>query len=314
MNESIPRPSSQHGIGLFLRGMAMGVADLIPGVSGGTIALITGIYDELIHSISNLHPRLLLQIRKRGWVAFWRESNGSFFLLLLSGIATSVIAFSSLLHFLLEEHRTFLFSFFFGLVAFSVPMVAREVVKWNFKIIGVGIFGCAIAFGIGSLPAMTVEPGMAYLVLCGSIAACAMILPGISGSFILLLLGVYPQVIAALKSFDLMRIMAVGIGAVIGLLLFSRVLKIALERYHSFILSLLSGFLLGSLQSLWPWKVPLALLHTHSDGRETWSTMNAFPPADDLALIGACSGFCIAGGLLVLGLQRWSQVKNHSAL
>ena len=300
-----------HGVGLFLKGMAMGAADLIPGVSGGTIALITGIYDELIQSISNLHPRLLVQLKQNGWKQFWNEANGSFFLLLLSGIATSVLAFSSLLHFLLEEHRTFLFSFFFGLVAFSVPMIAREVKEWNLKTIGIGILGTVIAFGIGSLPAMTVDPGLGYLVLCGSVAACAMILPGISGSFILLLLGVYPHVIGALKSFDVVRIAAVGIGAVVGLLLFSRVLKLALERHHSVILSLLAGFLLGSLQSLWPWKEPLTLLYTHSDGRETWSMINALPPAGDLALIIACVGFCVAGGLLVHGLQRWSQGKKH---
>ena len=196
------RSGMKRHLGIFLRGMAMGAADLVPGVSGGTVALITGIYDDLLHSISAVSLGLVDTWKNEGFQGVLRALNAPFLVALVAGIGTSIIALSGFLHHLLEHHKAALFAFFFGLVAASIPMVGREITQRNATITALFIAGAAITFGVGSLPPLQVEPSLAYLFACGAIAACAMILPGISGSFILLLLGVYSAVIGALKELD----------------------------------------------------------------------------------------------------------------
>ena len=286
-------------LGIFLRGMAMGAADLVPGVSGGTIALITGIYDDLLQAISSFSPGLVKTFKSEGIPGLWKAINGTFLVALAAGIGTSIVGLSGTLHHLLEFHKAALFAFFFGLVAASIPMVAREVQRWNVATGVLFLVGAAITFGVGSLPPLQVTPSLFYLFFCGSLAACAMILPGISGSFILLLLGVYSPVISALKGLDLVVIATVGAGAVSGLLGFSRGLKSLLHRARNSVMATLSGFLLGSLQALWPWKENALLLYTHSDGRETWLQSNAWPTGD----WHSCILFAAVGAVLVGGLQ-----------
>ena len=287
-------------LGIFARGLAMGAADLVPGVSGGTVALITGIYDELLKAISSFDLSLVSTWKEGGAKAVWQQINGSFLAALALGIGTSIIALSGVLHYLLEHERIGLYSFFFGLVGTSIPLIGREVVERNVWSVGAFILGALITFSIGSLPPMTVTPGYFYLFFCGAIAACAMILPGISGSFILLLLGVYSHVIGAIKSLDVLTVMVVGAGAVSGLLGFSRLLKGWLEQSRNTIMALLSGLLLGSLQALWPWKENAILLYTHSDGRETWLQSNLWPELSELTTPMI---WFAAGGLLVSGIQ-----------
>jgi len=288
-------------LGIFLRGMAMGAADLVPGVSGGTVALITGIYDKLLQSISAVSLGLVSTWKNEGIQGVWKALNAPFLIALAAGIGTSIVTLSGLLHHLLEHHKAGLFAFFFGLVAASIPLVGREITQRNATTAALFIAGAAMTFGVGSLPPLQVEPSLVYLFACGAVAACAMILPGISGSFILLLLGVYSTVIGALKAFDLLLIATVGAGAICGLLGFSKGLKSLLARARNQVMAALTGLLLGSLQALWPWKENAILLHTHSDGRETWLQTNAWPDSGALLMCLACAA---AGVGLVVALQR----------
>jgi putative membrane protein len=239
---------------------------------------------------------------RNGFKATWKQANASFIAALVGGVLTSVALLSKLLHHLLVNEKEALYAFFFGLVAASIPLVGKTVGRWKTSHIGMAILGTAIAAVITSLPISTGSNGPLFLGICASIAACAMILPGISGSFILLLLGAYGAVIGALKDFDLLRIGAIAGGAIMGLLGFSKLLQKLLDKARSQTLALLTGFLLGSLQALWPWKKTLSLLYTHSDGRETWSQSNTWPDATDILL--SCAGFVLLGILVVTGLSR----------
>ena len=294
-------------IGLYLRGMAMGAADLVPGVSGGTIALITGIYYELLSSISAIHPRMILQVFKGEWRTIWHAINGNFLVVLALGIGTSILGLSNLLHHLLEQHSTLLYCFFFGLVSASIPFVGREIKIRNARTAFAFAAGTVIAFGISSLPISQTEPSALYLFGAGAVAACAMILPGISGSFILLLLGAYATVIGAVKSLDFARIAIIGGGVITGLLLFSKLLKWTLQRHYNVLLALLTGFLFGSLRAIWPWKENVELLYTHSDGRETWSEALAWPIGLSGASLGLALVCALSGIVLVALMNQFSQ-------
>lgn len=233
----------------------MGAADVVPGVSGGTIAFITGIYEELLRSIKGINFGLIRTLRNEGLAAAWKQANGTFLLTLFAGIAVSILTLSKVITRLLETHAHLLWAFFFGLVVASVWLVGKQVKGWNWKPILGLIGGTALAYWITTLPPFSPSGEVWYLFICGAIAICAMILPGISGSFILLLLGAYSTFMTALAEGDLLRVGALGAGALLGLLLFSRVLTWAFERAHDLILAILTGFLIGSLNKLWPWKV-----------------------------------------------------------
>ena len=289
---------------IWLKGMAMGAADLVPGVSGGTVALIAGIYDELLSTIAALRIGLVTDLFRHGLRATWKAANASFMLALAGGIFTSIAVLSNLLHHLLVHNKEALYAFFFGLVAASVPLVGRTFGRWSARHLVLALLGTAIAAAITSLPVSSGSDGPFFLAACASIAACAMILPGISGSFILLLLGAYGAVIGALKDLDFLRIGAIAGGALIGLLGFSRLLQKLLTKARAQTLALLTGFLLGSLQALWPWKKALGLLYTHSDGRETWSQTNAWPAAESSDLLLSCAGFALLGAIVVIVLSR----------
>ena len=285
----------------------MGAADLVPGVSGGTIALITGIYDELLSSISAIHPRMILQVFKGEWRTIWHAINGNFLVVLALGIGTSILGLSNLLHHLLEQHSTLLYCFFFGLVSASIPFVGREIKIRNARTAFAFAAGTVIAFGISSLPISQTEPSALYLFGAGAVAACAMILPGISGSFILLLLGAYATVIGAVKSLDFARIAIIGGGVITGLLLFSKLLKWTLQRHYNVLLALLTGFLFGSLRAIWPWKENVELLYTHSDGRETLSEALAWPIGLSGASLGLALVCALSGIVLVALMNQFSQ-------
>lgn len=255
----------------------MGAADVVPGVSGGTIAFITGIYEELLATISGIKPSLLKTWKNQGIRAFWRAGNFNFLLALLTGIAISILALSHLIAWLLANHPVLLWSFFFGLVLASVFFVGKQVKSWEFRTILAFIAGAAVAWYITSLPPMAQDDSLLFLFVCGMIAICAMILPGISGSFILLILGAYETVIASIKAFDVKNLAVFGAGCIVGVLAFSHLLNWMYKKYHDLTVALLTGFLLGSLQKLWPWQIETELLYTHSDGREDWLMENVLP-------------------------------------
>jgi putative membrane protein len=239
---------------LFAKGLAMGAADVVPGVSGGTIAFITGIYEELIETISRFNLQAIQILFKKGIKEFWTYINGNFLVTLLAGIAVSIITLAKIITGLLETYPIAIWSFFFGLVVASIPLVGRKVVSWKGSRYFAFFAGAIIAFLITQLPPVPNPEVEWYLFVSGMVAICAMILPGISGSFILLLMGSYITVLEALNNRDITLIAIFGAGCVVGLLSFSRLLKFMFRRFHDITVAILSGFLLGSLNKIWPWK------------------------------------------------------------
>ena len=250
---------------ISLKGLAMGAADAVPGVSGGTIAFISGIYEELIATISNIKPSLFKTLFKQGIKPFWKESNANFVIALLSGIVISYISFMKLAKYLLENEPVLIWSFFFGLIVASIYFVAKQVSKWHIPVIIALIIGTLIAFYVSILPTMANNESLSFLFIAGAIAICAMILPGISGSFILIVLGAYKTLSDAIHDVDLKKIIIFVCGALVGLLSFSHVLKWLFKNYRDITLALLTGFIFGSLNKVWPWKKTLTW-HTDSKG------------------------------------------------
>ncbi len=232
----------------------MGAADVVPGVSGGTIAFITGIYEELINTISGINLGLLKVLRQEGFKAFWTKANGNFLLALLAGIAVSVLSLAKVFKYLLHEHPIQLWGFFFGLIVASILYMGKQVDKWDAKSIIATVIGTGVVVAVSIMPVMSNSENLAYLFVCGMIAISAMILPGISGSFILLVLGVYPTILGAVDDMDIKILAVVAAGCGIGLLLFSHALKWVFKNHKAVTLALLTGFLIGSLMKVWPWK------------------------------------------------------------
>tara|TARA_R110002072_G_scaffold59218_2_gene150882 strand:- start:9022 stop:9945 length:924 start_codon:yes stop_codon:yes gene_type:complete len=241
-------------LGVFLRGLLMGAADIVPGVSGGTMAFITGIYDTLLASIRAVDLEFLRRLLRLDIAGAWSHVNGGFLLALLAGIATSVLSLARLIGWVLENHPVPLWAFFFGLILASALVLLKEVRLWTKPLVVNLLAGTAAALAIALSPAVQLQGGLAGVFLAGFLAICAMILPGISGSFILLLLGMYSTVLAAIRQLDLVFIAVFAFGAGCGLLCFSRLLHWLLQRFHQATMALLTGFLLGSLAVVWPWK------------------------------------------------------------
>lgn len=286
-----------------IKGLAMGAADVVPGVSGGTIAFITGIYEELISSLSNINLGALKKLKDEGIKSTWKHINGNFFVALFLGIFISVFSLAKLVTYLLDQHPVLLWSFFFGLVVASFVLVAKTITKWNVFTILALLIGAAIAGYISSLTATASGDDLWYIFLSGAIAICAMILPGISGAFILVLLGSYHSIMNGIKTLDIKIVIVFLAGCVVGLLSFSKLLNYLFKHFKQLILALLTGFLIGSLIKIWPWKnnvgeVPIVV---HSDGREEFMMGNVVP-ADFIGdpMILKSILFALFGLLLVL--------------
>lgn len=239
---------------LSLKGMAMGAADVVPGVSGGTIAFITGIYEELLDTISSVNLEALKKLKNEGVKSFWSHINGNFLVALFAGIAISFLTLAKLATYLMEHAPVQLWAFFFGLVAASIFYVGKQVEKWSAPSSIALVIGTVAAYFITVLPPLAASDSLPFLFLAGMIAICAMILPGISGSFILLILGAYKVIMEAISDMNLMIIGVVAAGCLVGLLSFSRVLKWLFNNYKNITIAALTGFLIGSLNKLWPWK------------------------------------------------------------
>ncbi|MDR0969034.1 MAG: DUF368 domain-containing protein [Lentimicrobiaceae bacterium] len=250
----------------FLKGIAMGAADVVPGVSGGTIAFITGIYERLLDAIKSVNLSNMKLFFKGKFKAFWRNIDGAFLLSLLSGIALSLFTLAHLMTYLLDHYPILLWSFFFGLILASTVFVGKDV-RWNWKTILFFLLFTIVAFFVTSptnVP-LNSENSYWYLFLCGAIAICAMILPGISGSFILVLLGQYYFVLEAVKELNIVVILVFGTGALIGILAFSNILSWLFKHFKMLTLASLTGFMFGSLNKIWPWKETV-LTYSNSDG------------------------------------------------
>ena len=239
---------------LALKGCAMGMADVVPGVSGGTIAFISGIYEELLDSIRSVDAtalRLLLRFRL---AEFWRHITGRFLLPVLLGIAVAIFSLARLMTYLLTNHPIAIWSFFFGLIVASALLVARQIGRWDWRTVLAFAVGAAAAWWITvATPAETPDDWW-FVMLSGAIAICAMILPGISGAFILLLLGKYQYIMHAVGEFDIPVIAVFVIGAAAGIISFSHLLSWLLKHWHDVTVAVLMGFMVGSLNKVWPWK------------------------------------------------------------
>ncbi|MEK9957220.1 MAG: DUF368 domain-containing protein [Flavobacteriaceae bacterium] len=253
---------------VFIKGMMMGVADLVPGVSGGTIAFITEIYEELIDSISGLKPKKLKLLFSQGFASFWKAINGSFLLAVFGGILVSVFSFSYVIGWLYENQQVGLFAFFLGLLLSSFFFMRRAVPSWDLAHYTTLIIGAIVAFGATQLAPTTTTVSGTYLWLSGFIAISAMLLPGLSGSYILLVMGVYPLVLESLQVLVSMttqfdqeqfmlhggRLLILGTGIIMGLFIFSGLLKWLLKRFKTYTIAALLGLMLGACHKIWPWQ------------------------------------------------------------
>ncbi|CAM4036963.1 MULTISPECIES: DUF368 domain-containing protein [Flavobacterium] len=253
---------------ITLKGIAMGAADVVPGVSGGTIAFISGIYQELIDSINSINYSAIKNVRKKGIKETWNSINGNFLISLVLGIALSVLTFSKIITHLLESKPILVWSFFFGLVLASIAFIWKEITQWSIKTYIALIIGVVISYYITIAKPAESPESLPYLFLSGFLAIIAMILPGVSGAFILLLMGSYQTVIGTINQFRegltslnfeiigqaMVKLMTFALGAIIGLKLFSKILTWMFANHKNSTLAVLIGFMIGSLNKIWPWK------------------------------------------------------------
>lgn len=236
------------------KGMGMGAADVIPGVSGGTIAFITGIYEELINSIKSINASLFRTLFSQGIAAAWKQVNGTFLFSVLSGILLSIFSLARLISWLLANHQMLVWAFFFGLIVGSAIFIGRKIKQWNAMTLIMLLLGTAVAYYITIATPATTPEGLWIVFISGAIAISAMILPGISGSFILLLLGKYEFILNAVKDLKVLILITFGAGCALGIIAFSNLISWLFKRFHNATLALLTGFMAGSLNKLWPWK------------------------------------------------------------
>lgn len=295
------------GAALALKGFCMGAADIIPGVSGGTIAFITGIYDQLVDAIRSLDlhaVKRLLQLDISGFISCFHLK---FFIFLLFGLGAAVVGMARVMHYLLTSHPVEIWSLFFGLIAASIWVVGKRVEGFTFARVLLCVFGAAASYLlVGMIPVTTPEQ-LWFIFFCGAIAICAMILPGISGAFILLMLGKYQYITGTLRnplSSDNALVIAVFLaGAGLGIIVFSRLLHHLLSRWHAATISVLTGFMIGAMRKVWPWKEILESVMIR--GRlHVLQEQNVLPSLDGNTLLAV--GIMFVGVVLVTALERVS--------
>lgn len=287
---------------LLLKGMGMGAADVVPGVSGGTIAFIVGIYKELIDSIKSINGASLKLLFTGKIAAFWKAINANFLLSIVAGIGISIFSLAKIITWLLVTHPILVWAFFFGLVLASTWFVSKDIKQWNWKSILCFIIGAVVAYYITVATPAETPTNLFFIFLCGAIAICAMILPGISGSFILVLLGKYFYIMEAVKTFNIPVMLVFICGAVLGITSFSRILSFALRRFHDTTIAVLAGFMLGSLNKVWPWK---ETIETYTDSHGVIKPLveaNILPDQ----LVWEAVGLMIFGFAIVYFLEKLS--------
>ncbi|NQY07217.1 MAG: DUF368 domain-containing protein [Flavobacteriaceae bacterium] len=318
--------NSKNYLILVFKGIAMGAADAVPGVSGGTIAFISGIYEELITTINNVNFGLIKTFRKQGFKAAWKQLNGNFLLALVSGIFISIISFMKLAKYLLEYHPVLIWSFFFGLVVASILFVAKQITKWNIGTAITLLIGAFVAYYITTLPKLGDTDNLFFLFLAGAIAICAMILPGISGALILILLGAYTKLSSAISNLvdsvveaswdkfisNFIIFLIFCLGAVTGLLSFSKLLKWLFEKYKNITLAVLTGFIIGSLNTIWPWKHTLTT-RINSKGEEVPLLQESVSPFtfNGENYLTYAIALMIVGFLTIILLEKLGREKHN---
>lgn len=307
-----------------VKGACMGAADVIPGVSGGTIAFIMGIYDEFVGSLASINGEALRLLFKGRFAAFWKHINGSFLLSLVIGIGISIIALAGLMQMLLSDFPIQTWAFFFGLIVASSLFIIRGISGWKLREGLLLIFGILLGAVICTLSPTQTPDGLWFIFLSGALAICAMILPGISGSFILLILGKYEYVLGTISDLvagvepgrNLLILGVFGLGAIIGILAFSRFLHWLLARWQKETMIALAGFIIGSLVKIWPWSNSEAIvlsqfpeLASFGDALPT-EIISQYMASADLHIGGAVL-FAVIGFSLVTGIEMASKVASR---
>lgn len=315
---SITQQGMKSYISVFLKGMAMGIAEVIPGVSGGTIAFITGIYERFIHAIKSVDFSLVRTFKAEGLAGVWKAVDGNFLAALLGGMATSILLFVKVVTWLIEHFPLLVWAFFFGLIVASALFVGRQIERWNAGSIAAIVLGAAFAYGITVAAPASGSEQLIYIFLVGIVAISAMLLPGLSGSFILLLLGMYSVVWGGIKDLNLVIIAAFGAGCLIGVLTFARVLSWAFKHQRNTTLAVLTGFMIGSLNRVWPWQEVLSYRINSHGQEEAAFTRSVWPstlaqldtlnvPFGTEPQVLAVVGLMIVGFGVVWGLERVSR-------
>ena len=305
-------------ITLALKGMAMGMAEVVPGVSGGTIAFITGIYEELLNTIKELTPKKLLLLKNEGFASFWKAINGNFLLGLFAGMLMGLVVGVLVISHLLETQPILVWSFFFGLIAASVIYVARQIEKWTLTEIVLLIITTALSYYITIASPSQGPQQLWFVFLAGFIAICALMLPGVSGSFLLLLMGMYQYIVtdnvkALISNFNtesLVVVLVFGLGCLAGVLTFSRVLSWTFKNYRTPTLAALTGFLIGSLNKVWPWKEVLTS-RVNSHGEEIAVQTKSILPASFTGepQVVMAIVMMVVGFILILAMDKMSNKK-----
>lgn len=293
---------------LALKGCAMGMADVVPGVSGGTIAFISGIYEELLDSIRRFDATALRLLVRLRFAELWNHVNGRFLAPVLLGIAIAIFSLARLMTYLLEHHPIAIWSFFFGLIIASALLVARQVARWNWASLLSFVVGTAAAWWITVATPSETPDTWWFVMLSGAIAICAMILPGISGAFILLLLGKYQYIMQAVGDLNIPVIVIFVIGAAAGIISFSHLLSWLLKRWHDLTIAALMGFMVGSLNKVWPWKDDPKGLIQHNVMPGEFETIHNGEPS----LLLEAVLLCVAGFLTIYGIEQLARyVQNR---
>ena len=295
----------------FLKGLSMGAADVVPGVSGGTIAFITGIYDDLLESIRRINPSLFVLFRRDGLSGVWEHINGTFLLALLSGILTAILTLAKVVSYALTEHPVIIWSFFFGLIIASALYMVKQVEQWNKMEIFMTILGIAFAYGITVSNPIHLEFNMFNVFIAGAIAICAMILPGISGSFILLLLGMYAPILDAVKSLNLPVLGLFIFGCLVGILSFSHFLSWLLQRYRALSIAFLTGLLIGALGKVWPWRDAVTF-SVNSSGNKVPLVEKILSPSGFEAATGESALLMLAIPMMLFGFSLVFAIEKIS--
>jgi len=306
----------------FLKGMTIGAANVIPGVSGGTMALITGIYDRLIGAVKSIDLSAGQLLLRGKFKDFWRHIDGTFLALIFAGVGASIVSLAKLFKFMLEHenpaYEIWLYAFFFGLILVSIVSVGRTVKQWNVGTVIALILGLGAALAVTFLQPGTENEGFVYLTLCGAAAMCSMILPGLSGSFVLILLGNYKLIMLdAVSDLNVGILLPVAIGAGLGLILFAQILNWVFKNYRDQTIALMTGFILGSLAIIWPWKDKLFLKSNAGDlilkkgepvlkGYTNWH----LPDFSDLDTIIAVV-LMIGGGIALWAIEKYATVEDR---
>ncbi len=286
-------------IGWVARGLAMGAANVIPGVSGGTIAFITGIYERLINALKSYNPEALKLLLTGKWKDFSNKTDFVFTFSILAGVGLGIASFARVLEYAFAHYEAHTLAFFFGLIVASILGVGKQISRFSLLTVAGLIVGIVLAGGIAFLPPAEANSGFFYLTLCGMVAVCSMILPGLSGSYILLLMGNYVLVLQAINTANVSILAPVAVGCIVGVVVFSWILSYLFKHHKDLTVSLLTGFVAGSLAIIWPWKITHYI--TLAEGKQKPTGYSWYLPEINtdfaLALVLALVGFAIVWGM-----------------